>query len=55
MIRADVSNSAGSEVYYFLADRLGSVRVIVDSNDAVKERNDYYQFGSRHARGDYLQ
>ena len=40
---------------YFLTDHLGSVRVIVDGNGMVKERNDYYPFGARHVRGDYPQ
>lgn len=43
------------EVDYFLTDHLGSVRVIVDGNGVVKERNDYYPFGARHVRGDYPQ
>ena len=34
---------------------MGSVRVIVDGNGVVKERNDYYPFGARHARSDYSQ
>ena len=49
VIRADVSNSAGSEVNYFLTDHLGSIRAIVDQNGTVKERNDYYPFGGRYA------
>ena len=55
VIRANVSNSAGSEVNYFLTDHLGSVRVIVDDNGAVKERNDYYPFGARHIKNNYPQ
>ena len=54
-IRANVSNGVGNEVNYFLTDHLGSVRVIVDGNGVVKERNDYYSFGARHSRGDYPQ
>ena len=54
-IQANVSNSVGNEVNYFLTDHLGSVRVIVDGNGVVKERNDYYSFGARHSRGDYPQ
>ena len=49
------SNSGQGEVDYFLTDHLGSVRVIVDGNGVVKERNDYYPFGARHARSDYSQ
>ena len=40
---------------YFLTDHLGSVRVIVDGNGEVLERNDYYPFGARQARSDYPQ
>ncbi|WP_455511843.1 hypothetical protein [Butyricimonas paravirosa] len=40
------------EVDYFLTDHLGSVRVIVDGNGVVKERNDYYPFGARQVRSD---
>ena len=54
-IRANVSNGVGNEVNYFLTDHLGSVRVIVDGNGVVKERNDYYSFGARHSRDDYPQ
>lgn len=32
---------------YFLADHLGSVRVVLDSSGKVLERNDYYPFGTR--------
>ena len=55
MIRLGDSNSGGYEVNYFLTDHLGSVRVIVDGNGVVKERNDYYPFGAKHARSDYPQ
>ena len=55
VIRANSSASGGFEVNYFLTDHLGSVRVIVDANGTVKERNDYYPFGARHARADYAQ
>ena len=47
--------TSGQEVNYFLTDHLGSVRVIVDGGGVVKERNDYYPFGAKHARGDYPQ
>ena len=40
---------------YFLTDHLGSVRVIVDENGGVLERNDYYPFGARYMRSDYPQ
>ena len=40
---------------YFLTDHLGSVRVIVDGNGNVLERNDYYPFGARLVRSDYPQ
>ena len=53
VIRANVAS--GMEVNYFLTDHLGSVRVIVDGSGVVKERNDYYPFGAKHARGDYPQ
>ena len=55
VIRASNSTNGGFEVNYFLNDHLGSVRVIVDDNGNVKERNDYYPFGARHARADYAQ
>lgn len=55
VIRASVSNSGQYEVNYFLTDHLGSVRVIVDGNGGVLERNDYYPFGARHVRSDYPQ
>jgi len=55
VIQATVSNSGGTEVNYFLTDHLGSVRVIVDGNGMVKERNDYYPFGAKHVRDDYPQ
>ena len=49
------SNSSQGKVDYFLTDHLGSVRVIVDGDGKVLERNDYYPFGARHARSDYSQ
>ena len=55
VIRVNVSNSGEQEVDYFLTDHLGSVRVIVDGNGVVQERNDYYPFGAKHVRGDYPQ
>jgi len=55
VIRANVSNSGGIEVNYFLTDHLGSVRVIVDGSGVVKERNDYYPFGAKYLKGDYPQ
>ncbi len=55
VIRASVSTGGGMEVNYFLTDHLGSVRVIVNGNGVVQERNDYYPFGARHVRGDYPQ
>ena len=53
VIRPGDSNGGQGEVNYFLTDHLGSVRVIVDGNGEVLERNDYYPFGARHARSDY--
>ena len=50
-----LASTSGQEVNYFLTDHLGSVRAIVDSSGVVKERNDYYPFGARHARADYPQ
>ena len=50
-----LTGTGGQEVNYFLTDHLGSVRVIVDGSGVVKERNDYYPFGARHARMDYPQ
>lgn len=36
---------------YFITDHLGSVRVIIDANGNVSERNDFYPFGMRWNRG----
>ena len=55
VIRSGASNGGQGEVNYFLTDHLGSVRVIVDGNGEVLERNDYYPFGARQARSDYPQ
>ena len=55
VIRPGDSNGGQGEVNYFLTDHLGSVRVIVDGNGEVLERNDYYPFGARQARSDYPQ
>lgn len=55
IIWTKISNSGGYEANYFLTDHLGSVRVIVDGNGVVKERNDYYPFGAKHVRSDYSQ
>ncbi|PWG78248.1 RHS repeat domain-containing protein, partial [Pararcticibacter amylolyticus] len=44
----------GYMVNYFLRDHLGSTRVVVDGNGAVLEKNDYYPFGARHKRNDYV-
>ena len=41
-------------VNYFINDHLGSTRVIVDGSGTVKEKNDYYPFGARHKRTDYI-
>ena len=52
VIRLD---STGKQVArYFIRDHLGSVRVVVE-NGVVVERNDYYPFGARHERGDYVE
>ena len=48
-----VNENGTQDVNYFICDHLGSVRMIVDSVGAVKERNDYYPFGARHVRSDY--
>ena len=55
VIRPGDSNGGQGEVNYFLTDHLGSVRVIVDGNGEVLERNDYYPFGARQVRSDYPQ
>lgn len=41
------------EPYYHLTDHLGDVRVIVDKDGNVKERNDYYAYGKRWENTDY--
>ena len=48
-----VVGGGNQEVYYYLRDHLGSVRVIIDSLGRVKERNDYYPFGLRQKRSGY--
>lgn len=53
VIKVTASNG-NQEIHYFITDHLGSVRVIVDGVGVVKERNDYYPFGARHIRNDYL-
>ena len=40
----------GNDIRYFLTDHLGSVRAIVDQSGTVKERNDYYPFGTRYSQ-----
>ena len=51
VIRLD---STGAQVArYFIRDHLGSVRVVVENGEVV-ERNDYYPFGARHEREDYV-
>ena len=40
----------GNDIRYFLTDHLGSVRSIVDQTGTVKERNDYYPFGTRYSQ-----
>ena len=40
----------GTDIRYFLTDHLGSVRSIVDQSGTVKERNDYYPFGTRYSQ-----
>ena len=44
----------GYMVNYLLNDHLGSTRVVVDGNGVIVEKNDYYPFGARHKRNDYL-
>ena len=48
-----VVGGGNQEVYYYLRDHLGCVRVIIDSLGRVKERNDYYPFGLRQKRSGY--
>ncbi|KIO43328.1 hypothetical protein BA92_12755 [Sanguibacteroides justesenii] len=40
----------GNDIRYFLTDHLGSVRSVVDQTGTVKERNDYYPFGTRYSQ-----
>ena len=47
------SMSREKESIFYLKDHLGSVRVVVNGNGEVKERNDYYAFGARQPRTDY--
>ena len=39
------ATSSGVETRYYIADHLGSVRVVVAGNGEVIERNDFYPFG----------
>ncbi|WP_065220585.1 MULTISPECIES: RHS repeat domain-containing protein [Butyricimonas] len=49
------SNTKNSQdVNYFFTDHLGSVRVILDRNGEFVEQNDYYPFGTKYIRSDYL-
>ena len=41
------SGGAGTDVWYYTRDHLGSTRLITDAGGAVKERSDYYPFGLR--------
>lgn len=50
-----VSGTSGYEVYYYLTDHLGSVRAVVDADGKVRERNDYYLFGTRQLKENYPQ
>ena len=39
---------------YFFTDHLGSVRAILDKTGEIVEQNDYYPFGAKHVRDDYI-
>ena len=52
VIRLDSTGAQAAR--YFIRDHLGSVRVVVE-NGVVVERNDYYPFGARHEREDYVE
>ena len=41
-------------LYYYITDHLGSIRTIVDNSGTVREQNDYYPFGGRHANGSII-
>ncbi|MHC4714204.1 MAG: RHS repeat-associated core domain-containing protein [Planctomycetota bacterium] len=41
----NVSQSRSSSTYYYLADGLGSIRNLLDSNEATQNTYDYYAFG----------
>lgn len=49
-----IATTAGIEPRYFITDHLGSVRVIVNHQGEVIERNDYYPFGMRWEDGTQL-
>ncbi len=49
-----IATTAGIETRYFITDHLGSVRVIVNHQGEVIERNDYYPFGMRWEDGAQL-
>jgi hypothetical protein len=40
------ANGAPTSWNYYVTDHLGSTRMVVDSNDSIKEVINYYPFGS---------
>ena len=48
------STSTVQKVNYFFTDHLGSVRAILDKTGEIVEQNDYYPFGAKHVRDDYI-
>ncbi|MBQ8462076.1 MAG: RHS repeat-associated core domain-containing protein, partial [Bacteroidales bacterium] len=45
------ASGTGAAPYYYVADHIGSIRAIVDSQSNIVERNDYYAYGKRHTTG----
>ena len=41
--------SSGYEARYFIADHLGSTRLVASANGTVSEQNDYMPYGERHS------
>ncbi len=49
-----IRSGSSQEINYFITDHLGSVRSIVNSAGTTVEQNDYYAFGAKHVRSNYV-
>ena len=45
-IKMDINNGTPTSWNYYVTDHLGSTRMVVDSNDSIRETINYYPFGS---------